>query len=326
METYTFLFTVFTPTYNRAHTLSIVFESLRNQTFKTVDGRPVFEWLLVDDGSVDSTKQLVEQFRETADFPIRYFYQKNAGKHVAMNRGVHHARGRFFLPADSDDAFLPETLEVFYTHWNRLSADQKRLCAGVTCLCRDGYTGKVIGDPKKIDPDQFVTDLPYVIRNRINFERWGFTRTDIMRRFPFPEINGMKFIPEGMVWNRIARGYKRINTTEILRVIFFQEDGFSKNIATNRIRHGLGHYLYHFINLFENSDLIWRLDFVYFLKETLQLGRAGFHARIRYLDTVKMLRQRPVVKTIFVVLLPIARLLAMVDQRICTSVQGNQRK
>jgi len=70
---YRYTFTVFTPTYNRANTLPRVYESLRAQTFRD------FEWLIVDDGSKDDTKQIVERWQAMAEFPIRYIYQQNQG-------------------------------------------------------------------------------------------------------------------------------------------------------------------------------------------------------------------------------------------------------
>ena len=105
-----YIFTVFTPTYNRAHTLSRVYKSLADQTFKN------FEWLIVDDGSTDGTKVLIEKWTEEASFPIRYFYQENQGKHIAHNLGVKKARGELFLSLDSDDTCVPEALERFNYH------------------------------------------------------------------------------------------------------------------------------------------------------------------------------------------------------------------
>lgn len=89
-------FTVFTPTYNRAHTLLRVFSSLQAQTFQD------FEWLIVDDGSTDGTEELIKHWGSESHFPVRYFKQENRGKHVAFNRGVREATGQFFLPLDSD--------------------------------------------------------------------------------------------------------------------------------------------------------------------------------------------------------------------------------
>src|SRR5690242_10850122 len=108
------LFTVFTPTYNRAHTLHRVFDSLRAQTIRD------FEWLVIDDGSVDGTSEQISEWTNTVDFPIRYFKQKNSGKHIAHNLAAREARGQFFLPLDSDDACMPDALERLSYHWNSI--------------------------------------------------------------------------------------------------------------------------------------------------------------------------------------------------------------
>ena len=97
---------MFTPAFNRANTLHRVFDSLKTQSHRS------FEWIVVDDGSIDNTKKIVSCFQGIADFPIRYFYQPNSGKHVAINRGVDRAKGEFFLIADADDAFKPQTLQL----------------------------------------------------------------------------------------------------------------------------------------------------------------------------------------------------------------------
>src|SRR5260370_42664596 len=83
-------FTVFTPTYNRAHTLHRVYDSLRAQTLRD------FEWLVVDDGSTDDTPGLITQWTKATDFPIRYFKQGRSGKHFAHNLAVREARGKMF--------------------------------------------------------------------------------------------------------------------------------------------------------------------------------------------------------------------------------------
>ena len=97
---YKYSFTVFTPTFNRARTLPLIFgcNSLCKQTYRN------FEWLVVDDGSTDDTLQLIRQWKKEMGFPIRYYSQKNSGKHVARNYGVAaKARGELFFTLDSDD-------------------------------------------------------------------------------------------------------------------------------------------------------------------------------------------------------------------------------
>lgn len=84
------MITVFTPSYNRAHTLHRVYESLKKQTYRD------FEWLIVNDGSTDETQKIVADFQAQDNFfPIRCLEQANQGKHMATNRAVREARGAF---------------------------------------------------------------------------------------------------------------------------------------------------------------------------------------------------------------------------------------
>jgi len=308
-----YLFTVFTPTFNRAHTLDIVFESLMKQTFKVLNGRPVFEWLIVDDGSTDNTKQLIETFQLKADFPIQYHFQQNAGKHLAINKGAAHAKGRFFLIADSDDEFLPQTLSIFYRHWQGLTEQQKKVCAGVACLSKEAYTGETIGSKNMNHFPVFTYELPYNIKHRRYYDTWGFIRLDIMKKFPFPNIIEEKFIPEGVVWNKICRNYKRLITNEVLRIVHYRKDGFSKNVRLNYYRYSLGFYFYYMLNLQNNADLLARYDMLYLMKEIIQLFRVGFHSHISLLYTIKKLRNHAIPIVFMIVLLPFSLLLTIYD-------------
>jgi len=87
METYAF--TVFTPTFNRAHTLPRVWKSLQQQTFKD------FEWIIVDDGSSDNTSEVVSTFKQESEFPLIYLRQQHGYKKAASNFAVREARSVF---------------------------------------------------------------------------------------------------------------------------------------------------------------------------------------------------------------------------------------
>src|SRR5216684_6062284 len=142
METntnYRYVFTVFTPTFNRSLTLSRVYESLRLQTFRD------FEWLIVDDGSTDGTGELVEKWQTESGFPIRYIYQENQGKATAFNRGVREAQGELFLTLDSDDACVMQALERFKYHWDKIPPNQRDKFSAITVLCQD-QKGRLVGD------------------------------------------------------------------------------------------------------------------------------------------------------------------------------------
>jgi len=206
------LFTVFTPTFNRAHTLHRVYESLSAQTFKD------FEWIIVDDGSTDETSELVKSWQEKASFPIRYYYQENAGKHIAFNRGVREAAGELFLPLDSDDACVPNALERLQYHWFSISEQERSGFTGVVALCQDQH-GKLVGDAFPRSPLD-ATYLEQLYRYKVHGDKWGFNQTEILRRFPFPETSGEKLISESVVWTQISKQYKVRYVNERLRVYY----------------------------------------------------------------------------------------------------------
>ena len=92
--------TVFTPTYNRAYVLNKCYESLKNQTVKD------FVWLIIDDGSTDNTKELVENWIKENKIEIRYKYQENQGMHGAHNTAYKLISTELNTCIDSDD-YMP---------------------------------------------------------------------------------------------------------------------------------------------------------------------------------------------------------------------------
>lgn len=220
------IFTVFTPTYNRAHTLHRVYECLCLQTFKN------FEWLIVDDGSTDNTAELVSGWMQSSRIIIRYIKQNNQGKHVAFNLGVINANGELFVPLDSDDTCIPQALDRFNQRWNSIPKELRQAFSGITCLCKDEL-GSIVGGQLPADViDGHFTDT--ITKLNRQGEMWGFHRTDILRDFPFPVYPGERFVPEGLVWNRIAKKYKTRFINEPLRDYYHSGDGLSRKM--NKIR------------------------------------------------------------------------------------------
>ena len=209
-------FSVFTPTYNRAHTLYRVFDSLVSQTCSD------FEWIIVDDGSTDGTQQLIKQWQKSASFPIIYALQPNYGKHIAFNKGVGLASGQFFLPIDSDDAFLPDSLESMLRWWRLIPATSKHKFTGIVTLCQF-EDGTICGDQFNEHPlDTNALDLRYIHKKR--GETWGFHRTEVLKKYPFPQDSSVRFVPENIVWDAIATEYQIRCINEPLR-IFYQDSG-----------------------------------------------------------------------------------------------------
>ena len=247
-------FTVFTPTFNRAHTLPRAYESLRAQTLRD------FEWLVVDDGSTDGTAALVERWAAESAFPIRYFHQPWSGKHVADNLAAREAHGTFYATLDADDRYLPHALEVFARVWETIGADERDGFVGVVGLCQD-LEGHLIGSRFPLDPlDTSYTELADV--HKVTGDKAGMARTEVIRRFPFPVVPGERLIIEGLVYTQIAREYRIRCVNEVLKVVDYQETGLSASARADFRRNP-------------------RTASAYFLQRSRLLERSAWPARAR---------------------------------------------
>ncbi len=246
---YRYTFTVFTPTYNRSRTLPRVYESLRPQTYRN------FEWLIVDDGSTDDTREIVEKWQAESEFPVRYIYQENQGKAAAFNRGVREAQGELFLTLDSDDACVTQALERFKYHWDSIPPDQRDKFSAITALCKD-QKGRLVGDkfPKDVlDSDSIELFFKYHVKG----EKWGFHRTDVLMQFPFPVAPNVKFISEGLVWFALSRRFKTRFVNEVLR-IYYLNDGTGDHLSSLSPEVMFGRALFHKYVLNELVDWLYR--------------------------------------------------------------------
>jgi len=208
-------FSVVTATYNRAHTLGRVYESLLAQTFHD------FEWLVVDDGSTDGTRELVSSWK--ASFPLRYFWKPNGGQHTAMNLGVAAAEAEFLGFVDSDDCLLADALERFDYHWRQIP-DPSRFY-NVLGLC-SRPDGSIVG---KRFPAEVVDTFTLADTLRLlgPGDRCGMNRTAALREFfPYPE--GERFCPLGLIWHRLARKYATRFANETLMIVHASPDSYDR--------------------------------------------------------------------------------------------------
>lgn len=275
------LITVFTPTYNRAYTLERVFDSLMAQTFPHNE----FEWILIDDGSSDNTQELVDSFFKKADFKIEYITQQNMGKNYCHNKAITLAEGELFLILDSDDVMVPRCMDVFWKHWISLSEDVKKDIYGINCLCKDGYTDKLIGH--KVDEGLMKDSYRWKHKNRVYFDGWGALNTKVFKKYLFPQIDEIKFIPEAYLWDSVGNKRAVLSTNDILKIVYYQNDGFSNNIVNSYKNHSKGRYIYHQMVV---NDLFFELlkyNPVRLLKDIIQLGRMGFHSNYTIIKMFK---------------------------------------
>ena len=204
-------------------------------------------------------------------FPIVYQFQKNQGKHVAINRGVTIAGGEFFIIADPDDSFVSDALQILLEAWNAIPKAQRSTFTGVTGLCVDN-NGTVVGDmfPKNIF-DSNSAQIFYLFG--IRGEKWGFHRTEVIKDYPFPELPDMPFFRESIIWFDIAKKYKTRFINQPVRV--YEQDGHQQ-LTKMPIAKRAFENIFYAMSLNNDQEYMFKAPWT-FAKMALQGARLSFH-------------------------------------------------
>ena len=215
--------TIFTPTYNRAYILPKLYESLCIQTCQD------FEWLIVDDGSTDHTRELIDGWIKDGKISIRYIYQENAGKMRAYNKAVSLTESDLFVCIDSDDQLYCDTVvEDSLAFWDRIS---KGGSLGGTSA--DKVAGWVSQRKMPHSPDIIQMD-PYCgmlceICSATKGETTIFIRMDILRKYPYYVHDGERFIPDSYIYDQLDEEYLFLYHPYYSQICEYHDDGLTRN-------------------------------------------------------------------------------------------------
>lgn len=214
------LLTIFTPAYNRAHTLPRTYASLLAQTCSD------FEWLVVDDGSTDGTRQLVEGWIKENRIPIHYIYQENQGMHGAHNTAYRNIATELNVCIDSDDAMPADAVEKIADFWRLHRADMPQY-AGFVGLDSDMTTGKIIGTAF----DCKSTTLQGFYERGGRGDKKLVYRTDVINSYPeYPLFEGERYVGLAYKYMLIDQDYELLTLNEPLVLVEYQQDGSSYNM------------------------------------------------------------------------------------------------
>lgn len=271
------MITVLTPTFNRGGGLQSLWDSLQKQTVKE------FEWLVVDDGSTDGTKDLITKLQEKSDFPIRYIYKSNGGKHTALNGGIQTICSELIFIVDSDDCVTDDAVESILKIHKKYRS-QNNICG--YAFLRAFPDGKVNG--KKFNVDEKIGSY---IDVRVNGDDTGADKAEVfkthcLKEFPFPEYPNEKFLGEDLVWVRMARKYEMVHINKAIYVGNYLEDGLTNNRRKHNIASPIG--CMHRAEEFMESDLKTR----YRIKGGLQYIVYGRFAGVKVVDLIRKSRHK----------------------------------
>lgn len=219
------LLTVFTPAYNRADLLERLYRSLLDQWDDN------FKWLIIDDGSYDNTKSLVENWKAEGKIIIDYYYKENGGIHTAYNLGIEKADTELFICIDSDDFMPNDGVKNILNFWEQNKSDD---VAGIIGLdygldCRP-LKNKILPEVEKI----FITEL--TSKYKFDADVKMVHKTKLLKEVaPMKVFAGEKNFNPIYLFLKVDEKLPMLVLNKNLCFVDYQETGMANNILNQFI-------------------------------------------------------------------------------------------
>ena len=220
--------TIVTPTYNRAHTLPRVYESLKNQSFKD------FKWIIMDDGSTDDTKVVVQSFQQDNLIDIEYFWNENQHKFITVFEGVKKVDSRYFMVVDSDDSYPENALQLLFDEVEKIQNQDKFISVMGLSQYEDG---SIVGHQYPNNGfDGSIFDMRY--KYKVRGDKFGIfitkTYQNLLKDFDYSGYKGKGYIPQAVFFNTYdAAGVKTRFVNKIVRN-YHLDDSDENSVSNTR--------------------------------------------------------------------------------------------
>lgn len=229
---------ILTATYNREKYLKKLYESIKiNIQAKT--GLEC-EWIVVDDGSSDGTKNIIENFIIEKKVSIKYYYQENSGKMAAINKAVESAEGDLIIDCDSDDYFPDNAFKIIQSYSKTL-LDNPELYA--IAFLKKNENGKISGK-KFININKPTTMFDLYFKEDIEGEKILLYNSNIRKKYKHELEENENFITEARMYHKMDDKYKIICVNEAIEIGSYMQDGYTKNINKIFKKSPKGYYYY----------------------------------------------------------------------------------
>ena len=225
---------VLTPTYNRGELLKKLYNSLLQNLNKNIE----IEWLIMDDGSTDNTRNIVAEFREENKIEIKYYYQENQGKMIAINKLVEQATGELIIDCDSDDYFTQDAFKIVKEEYEK-NKNNKEIYG--LCFLKNDQNGNNMGNNfKNIKTTMF--DLYF--KEGETGEKAIVFIADIRKKYKHEIENNEKFVTEARMYHKMDEKYYMICINKPIMICEYQKEGYTKNIKKEFQENPYGYYKY----------------------------------------------------------------------------------
>lgn len=224
---------ILTATYNRSNLLSRLYESI----LKNLDSNVDAEWLIMDDGSTDNTKSIIEKFIEENKLEIKYFVQENQGKMQAINNLIKYSQGDLIIECDSDDYFTDNAFIAINDAYNKNNMQNFY----ALCFLKYDQTGKNMGKNFKNHTSKMF-DLYF--KEGEDGEKALVFNSEIRKKYKYELENGERFITEARMFHKMDEKYDIICINEPIMICEYQTEGYTKNIIKQFKENPHGYFCY----------------------------------------------------------------------------------
>ncbi|MEI3411775.1 MAG: glycosyltransferase family 2 protein [Clostridia bacterium] len=224
---------VLTSTYDRGNLLKKLYNSLIQNSNYNVD----VQWLIIDDGSKDDTKNIVKDFKDENKIEIKYFYQENQGKMLAINKLVKEANGDLIIECDSDDYFTEDAFDIIKNEYQK--CDKSDIYA--LCFLKYDQNGNNMGNLFK---NEKTTMFDLYFKEGENGEKALVFFADVRKKYKHELEHNEKFVTEARMYHKMDVKYKMICINKPIMICEYQKDGYSKNIIKQFKNNPYGYYKY----------------------------------------------------------------------------------
>lgn len=209
------------PTYNREKELVCLLESVKYES-------AVVQLIIVDDGSTDETRRLIENCASTSKFQIKYIYQENAGRATALAKGISSADGLFTILMDSDDYFTEGAIDFIVSQTRRLVQDSSLLDVHALLF---GIKIKRNGDYiLNLPPEMISTYVEVRADAKVKGDLKEVVRSDVLKSCLYSVPNGSRRVPTSLLWARVSRRTRCVCVSEAVAVKEYLPGGMTDRI------------------------------------------------------------------------------------------------
>lgn len=258
--------TVITTTYNRDYCLHQVYESLLRQTCDD------FLWLVVDDGSTDNTKSIIEQWIKDNKIIIEYYYKENGGMHTARNLAYEKVHTVINVIIDSDDWMTDDGVEIIINHWKKYGGDR---FYGIITNNIDTH-GELIGSEL---PDKMMSakHIDLIEKHHVTGDKKIVLRSDLSKQFPYPEFEGEKFYPASYKYRKLDQEYELLVLNKATCIVDYNDDSmtYDKFAQYKANCKGFAHYRNEMISMTSSPKYIIR-DMIHYIAESKWAGNKNY--------------------------------------------------